>query len=66
MYILESFDKELYEKDLKADAYEEGKMDNLRANVQNVMKNLNVSAEKACEIIGISLETYQEALAKME
>ena len=66
MYILESFDKELYEKDLKADAYEEGKMDNLRANVQNVMKNLNVSAEKACEIIGVSLETYQEALAKME
>ena len=24
MYILESFDKELYERDLKADAYEDG------------------------------------------
>lgn len=29
MYILKSFDKELYERDLKQDAYEEGLQDKL-------------------------------------
>ena len=78
MYILESFDKELYERDLKADAYEEGvaaglvagkavgleegKKAGLIKSVDNIMKNLKVSAEKACEIAGVSLEVYKEAL----
>ena len=74
MYILEAFDKELYEKDLKADAYEDGvavgleagKVAGLRASVENVMKNLNISAEKACEIVGISLEIYKDALENVE
>ena len=74
MYILESFDKELYEKDLKADAYEEGKaagleagkIDGLRAAVENAMKKLNVSVETACEIVGISVEVYKEALENVE
>ena len=74
MYILEAFDKELYEKDLKADAYEDGvavgleagKVAGLRASVENVMKNLNISAEKACEIVGISMEIYKDALENVE
>ena len=66
MYILESFDKELYERDLKEDAYEEGKAAGLRASVDNIMKNLKVSAEKACEIAGVSLEVYKEALENAE
>ena len=66
MYILESFDKELYERDLKEDAYEEGKAAGLRASVDNIMKNLKVSAEKACEILGISMEVYREALESAE
>ena len=86
MYILESFDKELYERDLKADAYEEGVAAGLVAgkaagleegkaaglkvgyvtSVDNIMKNLKVSAEKACEIAGVSLEVYKEALENAE
>ena len=70
MYILESFDKELYERDLKADAYEDGVADGLKAgyatSVDNIMKNLKVSAEKACEIAGVSLEVYKEALENAE
>lgn len=70
MYILESFDKELYERDLKEDAYEEGKAAGLKAgyvtSVDNIMKNLKVSAEKACEILGISMEVYIEALENEE
>ena len=70
MYILESFDKELYEKDLKADAYEEGAEAATKkgyiTSVKNVMKNLNVSAEKACEILEISMEVYKEALETVE
>ena len=70
MYILESFDKELYERDLKEDAYEEGKAAGLKAgyvtSVDNIMKNLKVSAEKACEILGISMEVYREALESTE
>ena len=66
MYILESFDKELYERDLKEDAYEEGRAAGLRASVDNIMKNLKVSAERACEIAGVSLEVYKEALENAE
>ena len=90
MYILESFDKELYERDLKADAYEEGvaaglvagkaagleegktigieegKKAGLVKSVDNIMKNLKVSAERACEIAGVSLEVYKEALESAE
>ena len=66
MYILESFDKELYERDLKEDAYEEGKAAGLRASVDNIMKNLKVSAERACEIAGVSLEVYKETLESAE
>lgn len=74
MYILEAFDKEQYERDLKANAIEEGleegrakgraegrvegRAEMLIGNVQNIVKNLKISEEKACEIIGVSWEEY--------
>ena len=33
MYILESFDKEIYERDLKQDAYEEGRQDGITQGI---------------------------------
>lgn len=82
MYILESFDKELYERDLKEEAYKEGfevgkaiglevaKVIGLKSwyvtCVKNIMKNLNVSVERACEILGISMEVYSELLKTVE
>lgn len=34
------------------------------ASVENVIKNLNISLEQACRIIGISLEYYNEAIKR--
>ena len=71
--VLSTFNQELYEKNLKQDAYEDGievgkeigkeigKEAALFQSVQNVMKNLKVPEEKACEIVGISLEEYEKA-----
>ena len=72
--ILSTFNKELYEKNLKQDAYEAGheagmlvgKGSMLISSVENVMKNLNVSAKEACKIIGITLEEYEKAKADTE
>lgn len=68
--ILSTFNKELYEKNLKQDAYEAGHEDGkdimLISSVENVMKNLNVSAEEACKIIGTTLEEYGKAKADTE
>ena len=43
MYILESFDKELYERDLKQDAYEEGLQDKLISLTKSLAIKLNVN-----------------------
>ena len=40
MYILESFDKEIYERDLKQDAYEDGKQDGISIGKYRKLKEL--------------------------
>ena len=75
MFVLETFDQELYERDLKQDAYEAGmkvgiqieresfeyeRRATLISNIENIMKNLDVNAEEACKIMGITLEEYEK------
>ena len=72
--MLSTFNKELYEKNLKQNAYDDGVEVGMEAgmkagmkvgyvtSVENVIKNLKVSVEEACRIIGISLEDYNEAM----
>ena len=57
MYILESFDKELYERDLKADAYEEGANDKLISKIK-----IKLSKGKSVEQIADELEETVEAI----
>ena len=44
MYILESFDKELYERDLKQNAYDDGRNDTLISKIRiKLDKGMNVN-----------------------
>ena len=60
MYILESFDKELYERDLKQDAYEEGANDKLISQIK-----IKLSKEKTVEQIADELEETEETITKL-
>ena len=68
--ILSTFNKELYEKNLKQNAYEDGIQTGMKTSrvesVENIMKNLNVNVEEACRIIGITFEEYKQAKADTE
>ena len=66
MFVLETFDQELYENDLKQDAYEAGIHEERISNIRSIMKNLNVSLEEACKIIGITLKEYEKAKANVK
>lgn len=48
--------------------YKRGKADeherNLIHNIEAAMKNLGISLEKACEVLEISMEEYQQAKAR--
>jgi len=40
---------------------EKGDAQRLVASVENVAANLNISVEKACEIVGTSVEAFEKA-----
>lgn len=58
--ILSTFNKELYEKNLKQNAYEDGINMTRVESVENLMNNLKVSAEEACGLLEISYEEFQK------
>ena len=60
MYILESFDKELYERDLKQDAYEEGANDKLISLIK-----IKLSKGKTVEQIAEELEETEETITNL-
>ena len=63
MYILESFDKELYERDLKQDAYEDGIKAGERLGEQNKLISLiktKLTKGKSVEQIADELEEIEE------
>ena len=69
MYILESFDKELYEKDLKQIAFEEGEqMGQLNKLVTLVQKKLQKgdSVEKISDDLMESIETIQKIVDSLK
>ncbi len=41
---------------------QEGKGIMLISSVENAMKNLNISVEEACKLIGITLEAYEKVM----
>ena len=70
--VLYSFDKELYENDLKQIAYEEGEQSGMQTGARNklisqVKKKLakNCSAEEIAEALEEPLETIQEIIAEL-
>ena len=68
--ILSTFNKELYEKNLKQNAYEDGIKTGIESarieNVENLMRNLQISAEEACKLLGITIEEYKQAKSDTE
>ena len=60
MYILESFDKELYERDLKQDAYEEGLQDKLISLIK-----IKLAKGKTVEQIADELEESMEEIKQL-
>ena len=71
--VLYSFDKELYEKDLKQIAYEEGEKTGIQIGEQNklisqVQKKLakGKSAEEIAEALEENLETIKEIIIKLQ
>ena len=72
MYILESFDKELYERDLKADAYEDGVQAGRQAGLEAGENNklvsqikIKLAKGKSVEQIAEELEETQETIEKI-
>lgn len=64
MYILESFDKELYERDLKQDAYEEGLQDGESNKLISLIK-IKLAKGKSVEQIADELEEATETIQKL-
>ena len=60
MYILEAFDKEIYERDLKEDAFEDGKKE---AYIEMIQKGL-IKAKDAADCLGVTEEEIQRFLGK--
>lgn len=69
------FDEEKYIKAEREYAYERGKQEGKEAglnrlaevlirNVESVMKNFGINQQKACEVLGISEEEYENAKAR--
>ena len=50
--------RELIE-DGKQEGIKEGRLDSLKQSVENLMKSLSISLEKACELLGSSQEDYE-------
>lgn len=68
MYILESFDKEIYERDLKQDAYEDGKQEGITIGEYNKLKNQvskKIQKGKTIKEISADLEESLEVIEKI-
>ena len=63
--VLYSFDKELYEKDLKQIAYEEGEQNKLLELVQKKL-NKGKSVEVIAEELEESIHNIQDIIAKIQ
>jgi len=61
--VLYSFDKELYEKDLKQIAYEEGEQNKLISQVRKKLAK-KCSVEEIAEALEEPIENIQEIIAK--
>lgn len=64
MYILESFDKEIYERDLKQDAYEDGRYAKLKEQVSKKLQK-GQSAEKIADDLEESLEEIKAIIKEL-
>ena len=65
MYILEAFDKELYERDLKQNAFDEGFKDGLKAGEKEFYTSrIRIKLDKGMNIqqIAHDLETTEEVI----
>lgn len=51
-------------RELIEDGKQEGRLDALKQSVENLMRSLSISLEKACELLGSSPEDY-EVLCQM-
>ena len=51
---------------IKEEGRMEGRLDNLKQNVENLMKSLSISLEKACELLGSTQEDYEELRHKVK
>jgi predicted transcriptional regulator len=60
MYILESFDKELYERDLKQNAYDDGAQNKLLSLIK-----IKLEKGKSIEQIADELEETVESIEKL-
>lgn len=56
------YDEENAKKYYFSEGYEDGKISGKAAtlleNVASIMKNLNISLSKACELLGVTVEDY--------
>ena len=64
MYILESFDKELYERDLKQNAYDDGVKDGEINKLFSLVK-IKLEKGKTVEQIADELEETVESIKKL-
>ena len=64
MYILESFDKELYERDLKQNAYDDGVKDG-EINILFLQVKIKLEKGKTVEQIADELEETVESIDKL-
>ena len=63
--VLETFNKELYEKNLKADAYEEGLQDKLISQIK-IKLSKGKSVEQIADELEESIEEIKQLIKSME
>lgn len=60
--LLEEFDKEKYEKDLKAEGfdkgYETGHLAGIIKSVDELMSHMDIDLSRACELLGVTVDEY--------
>ena len=59
MSCITEFNKEVYEMDLRDEAREEGRLENLVMNIANLMNSLNLSFDEACKALKVAGEDYE-------
>ena len=64
MYILETFDKELYEKDLKEDAFEEGMKEGMLLTYLELIKDGIITIPEVAKRLQISESDIKDLMEK--